>query len=286
MSDFFAALTDPSFAFLRYAVLAGLLSSLAFGVMGAYVVTRRITYIAGAISHCILGGVGPCLYLKYNHGVSWMDPMYGAIAAALTAALIIGAASLYAKEREDTVIGAVWAVGMAVGLLFIGKTQGYVDAMSWFWGNILLISEGDLWWMVGIDVAVLVIVAVFYNRFLAVCFDQEFGSLRGVRVDLYYLLLLCLTALTIVLFVRIVGIIMVIALLTLPAAVAGQFTKRMAPMMGLAVLFCAAFTVGGIGVSYHYELQTGPAIILLAGGVYLVVVLGKRLRLIRGQTTY
>ncbi len=124
MSDFFKALIDPDIPFLRYALLVGLLSSISLGVVGSYVVTRRITYIAAAIAHCVLGGIGAALYLDKVIGWTWCDPMYGATAAAILSALIIGLVSLYAKQREDTVISAVWAMGMAVGVLFFAKTPG------------------------------------------------------------------------------------------------------------------------------------------------------------------
>jgi len=278
MHEFFAALLDPDLPFLRYALLAGMLAGISFGIIGTYVVTRRITYIAGAISHSVLGGIGAALYLQKQAGIAWCHPMLGAVVAALLAALVIGLVSLFAKQREDTVIGALWAVGMAVGLLFIAKTPGYVDAMSYLFGNILLISKSDLYLVAVLDAVVVGLGVLFYNKFLAVCFDSEFAQLRGVRVEFYYLLLLCLTALTIVLLVRIVGIVMVIALLTLPAAVAGQFARRLWHMMVLSALLCMAFTAVGIGWSFVADLPSGPAIILVSATAYLAVLLITRIR--------
>ncbi|KPK58749.1 MAG: hypothetical protein AMK73_09015, partial [Planctomycetes bacterium SM23_32] len=258
MGEFMEALLDPAVPFLRYGLIAGLLASVAFGIIGTYVVTRRISYIAGAISHCILGGIGPALYVQKKLGVEWFHAMYGAVAAALLAALIIGLVSMYAREREDTVIGALWVTGMAVGVLFIWKTPGYVDAMSYLFGNILMITRRDLWLVGALDVVVVALGVAFYNKLLAVCFDEEFALLRGVRVQVYYLLLLCLAALTVVLLVPVVGIVMVIALLTLPAAVAGHFSRRLWQMMALSVAFCVLFTSVGLGVSYTYDLLSGP----------------------------
>lgn len=278
MAEFFDALRNPDIAFLRYAFLAGILASVAFGIVGTYVVARRISYLAGAISHSALGGIGAALYLQKQVGWAWCRPMHGALAAALISAFVIGLVSLYARQREDTVIGALWAIGMAVGLLFLKKTPGYFDPMSYLFGNILMITKGDLWIIAGLDVLVVGLGVFFYSRFLAVCFDEEFARLRGVRVEAYYLLLLGLTALTVVLLVTVVGIVMVIALLTLPAAVAGQFSRRLWQMMGLSVVFCLVFTSTGLGVSYMYDLPSGPTIILLAGAVYLVVVIAGRVR--------
>ncbi len=278
MNDFINALMDSTIPFFRYAFISGIIASVAFGIIGTYVVTRRITYIAGAISHCALGGIGVALYLQKAVGWTWCNPMYGATVAALAAAVIIGLASMRAKQREDTVIGAIWAIGMAVGIIFIAKTPGYVDAMSYLFGNILLVSKQDLYFVVFLDLLVVIVSVVFYNKFLAVCFDEHFARLRGVRVEFYYLLLLCLTALTIVLLVSIVGVVMVIALLTLPSAVAGHWTKRLWQMMCLAVLLSMLFSSAGLAVSYSWNLPSGPTIVVLAGVCYLGSMLLKRSR--------
>ena len=269
--EFFDALRNPYVPAMRYALVAGVLSSVALGIVGTYVITRRISYIAGAISHSVLGGIGAALYLKTVHGWTWCDPMYGAVAAAMVSALLIGTVSLYAKQREDTVIGAIWAVGMAIGLLFFAKTPGYADPMSYLFGNILMLTREDLWLVIALDAVVIGLGVAFYNKFLAVCFDQEFAQLRGVGVTLYYLLLLCLTALTIVLLMRVVGIVLVIAMLTLPAAVAGHFSRQLWQMMLFAVIGCMIFTVSGLALSYQYELPSGPVIIMVSALAYLGV---------------
>ena len=283
MVEFFEALTDPDIPFLRYALLAGALASISLGIIGSYVVTRRISYLGGAISHCVLSGIGLGLFLQAVCGWTWCHPMYGAVAAALAAAVGIGLVSLYAHQREDTVIGALWAVGMAVGILFFAKTPGYTDPMSYLFGDILFISRRDLWAVAALDALVAGVGLAFYPKFQAVCFDQEFAELRGVRVTAYYLLLLCLTALTVVLLVRVVGIVMVVALLTLPAAVAGFFVRKLWQMMLLATLLCAALVAVGLGVSYRYELPAGPVIIILAAAAYLAAILAGPLRHSRGK---
>jgi len=276
VTDFLEAAAN--YPFMQYALVAGLLASVACGIVGTYVVVRRITYIAGGISHCVLGGIGAALYLQKVHGWTWLRPMYGAVAAALLAAAIIGLVSLRAKQREDTVIGALWAVGMALGVLFIAKTPGYAqDLMSYLFGNILMVSPGDLWLIGALDLLVVLLGLAFYNQFLAVCFDEEFSRVRGLRVEFYYLLLLGLTALTVVLLVTVVGVVLVIALLTLPVAVAGIFARRLWQMMILATLFSAVFTTAGLAVSYGSDLPSGATIVILAGAVYLVVAVGSRL---------
>lgn len=277
MVEFFSALTDPSLPFVRYAVITGILAAIPFGIIGTYVVVRRISYIAGAISHCILGGVGAGLYVQNALGVSWFGPLHGAIVVALLAAVILSLVSLFAKQREDSVIGALWSAGMGIGLLFLAKTPGYVDPMSYLFGNILLISQSDIFFVLVLDVLVVGIVSVFYNNFLAICFDDEYAGLRGVGTHWYYLVLLCLTALTIVLLVRVVGIVMVIALLTLPAAIAGNFAGSVRQMMVLSTLFCAVFIFAGLSTSYSLDLPSGPVIIVIAAAVYLLVVVGKKI---------
>jgi len=276
MNEFLQALT--AHAFLQRALLAGLLISLSCGIVGTYVVSRRITYIAGSVAHCVLGGMGAARYLQIVHGWNWLTPLYGALAAAVSAAVIIGLISLRAREREDTVIGALWAIGMAVGVLFISQTPGYSeDLMSYLFGNILVISSTDLWLIALLDVVVTVITLLFYRQLQAVCFDEEFSRLRGLRVEFHYLLLLCLTALTVVLLVTVVGIVMVIALLTLPAAMARFFSRSLWQMMLLATGFCAVLTTSGLAMSYGPDLPAGATIIVLAGAAYLLVSAGQRL---------
>ena len=276
MGEFLEAFYQHSF--LRHALLAGVLASIACGVVGSYVVVRRLTDLAGGIAHCVLGGMGLALYLQKVHGWHGFHPRYGALAAALVAAVIIGLVSLRAREREDTVISALWAIGMATGVLFISRTPGYhEDLMSYLFGNILMVSSGDLWLMAGLDVLVVSVGLLCYNQFQAVCFDEEFARVRGLRVEFYYLLLLCLTALTVVLLVTVVGIVMVIALLTLPVAVAGFFSKTLRQMMVLAAGLSMALTTTGFALSYQADLPGGATIIVLAGVVYLAVAIGCRL---------
>ncbi len=259
------------YRFLQYALLAGLLSGVACGVVGTYVVTRRISYIAGGIAHCVLAGMGAARYCSTVYGWTWLSPLHGATVAALGAAAIIGVVSLRAKQREDTVIGALWAVGMAVGVLFIARTPGYnEDLMGYLFGNILMVSGRDLLLICALDVVVVAAGMVWYDQFLAICFDEEFARLRGVPVEWFYLLLLGLTALTVVLLISVVGVVLVIALLTLPAAIAGHFARTLRGMMILATLLCALFTVSGLALSYAPNLPAGATIIVIAGAAYLV----------------
>lgn len=276
MSEFIEALGTN--ALLQYALATGLLASVACGVVGAYVVARRITYIAGGIAHCVLGGMGAAMYCHKALGWSWASPRLGAVVAALLAAAVIGLVSLRFKQREDTVISALWAAGMAVGVLFIWQTPGYQqDLMSYLFGDILLVGREGLVSIAVLDAVVVVVSLLFYKQFLAICFDEEFARTRGARVELYYMMLLCLTALTVVLLVTVVGIVMVIALLTLPVAIAGQFARRLWQVMVLAMALSMVLTTLGLAVSYAPNLPSGAIIIVLSAGLYLAVLVGKSL---------
>ena len=267
MADFLQAL--GAHAFLRHALFAGLLASIACGVVGTYVVTRRITIIAGSLAHTVVGGMGAAYWLRATRGWEWLHPLYGAVAAALLGAVLIGAVRNRGRGREDAVISALWAVGMAVGVMFLFQTPGYkADLMTYLFGNIAMVDPQALRLLVGLDLLILVLVVLFYNPLLAICFDEEFARLRGVRVDALYTLLLVLTALTIVTLVYVVGIVMVIALITLPASVASMWANRLWPTMVLAAALSAIFTAVGLAVSYSADLPAGATIVILAGVVF------------------
>jgi zinc transport system permease protein len=270
VSEFLSAVA--AYPFLQHALLAGLLASLACGVMGAYVVSRRISYLAGGIAHSVLAGLGAAHYLQVTQGWRWLDPLYGALAAAVAAAGILGWVSLRAREREDTIIGAIWAVGMAVGVLFMAATPGYgADLMAYLFGNILLVTPTDLWVMAGLDLVVAGVGLGLYRQLVAVCFDEEFARLRGLATEAYFLLLLMLTALTVVVLAQVVGIILVIALLTLPAAMAGHWARRLWQIMAGAVAISAAATTGGLALAYGPDWPAGAVIIVLTGAAYLAL---------------
>lgn len=279
MIDFFRQLFQPEMSFLHLALAVGVLASPALGVIGTLVVTRRISSIAGAGAHAALGGVGIALYLQRVLLWSWCTATLGAVAGAMAAALLVGVVSLTAREREDTVIAVVWALGMSLGLLFLDKTPGYVDLQGFLFGNILLVTPNDLWMTLALDAAILIPAIVFYNPLLSSCFDGTFAVLRGVRTSLIYLILLALTALTVVLLINVVGIVLVIALLTLPAATAGCFTRHLWSMMVASGVLSAVFISTGLVLSFCFSLPSGPVIVLVAALVYVISLLvGSRRR--------
>lgn len=276
MQEFISDL--QSSALLQHAVAAAVLASVACGVIGSYVSVKRISYMAGAIAHCTLGGMGLAGYLNKVHNISFMTPMTGALIAALAAAFIIGWLTGENREREDTVLSAVWSVGMAIGIFFIYKTPGYnQDLMSYLFGNILMVSRQDLYFIAILDGVILLISFLFYKQFLSVCFDEQFAKLRGLNVSFYRQVLLCLTALTVVLLTQVVGIVMVIALLSLPAAAASNFSKSLFGLMSLAVLFTLFCTLGGLVCSYIPDLPSGATIVLFSGLVFIICTYIKKI---------
>jgi zinc transport system permease protein len=269
MNGFLGALFDPSMPFVRNAFFAGLLSSVLFGVLGSVVTVKRIAGLAGAISHAVLGGIGLALFLSARKIWPGLPPLAGALAFALAAAAVIGAVSLKAKEREDTVINAVWAIGMSLGVLFIAKTPGYVDPMSYLFGNILLVSNADLILLAALDAAVLFLAWRFYPQLEASAFDEEFARTRGVPANAVFLAVLAVTALSVVFLQTFVGLVMVIAMLTLPAGTAGFRSRDLAGMMIGGVVLSALFSTTGLALSWSLDLPSGAFVVALAGAVYL-----------------
>ncbi|MET0026015.1 MAG: metal ABC transporter permease [Candidatus Thiodiazotropha sp.] len=262
MQGFFSALMQHEF--LQSAVAAALLASIGCGVVGTYVVVKRIAFIAGGIAHSVLGGMGAAVYYGF-------DPLHGALLAAIFSALLIGWVRLNWRVQEDTLIGALWAIGMAVGVMFIAKAPGYqTDLMSYLFGNILLVPDESLIFMLALDILLLIVVGAYHRQFLAVVFDEELARLRGIPVGVFYLLLLVLVAVTVVLLIQVVGLILVLALLTLPAAIAGHYVHSLGRMMLIATLLGMLLSVTGLAVSYTPDLPAGPTIILLAGAAYVV----------------
>jgi zinc transport system permease protein len=278
MSGFLGALFDPAMPFVRNAFLAGILSSLLFGVLGAVVTVRRIAGLAGAISHAVLGGIGLAVFISAKGILPGLPPIAGALAFAVAAAAVIGAVSLKAKQREDTVINAVWAVGMSLGVLFMAKTPGYIDPMSYLFGNILLVSNADLVLMGVLDLVVLVLAWRFYPQIEASSFDEEFARVRGVPTDVVFLALLALTAVAVVLLQTFVGLVMVIAMLTLPSGTAGYASRNLAGMMAVGTLLSALFSTSGLAISWAMDLPTGAVVVVFSGIVFLSASAFKILR--------
>lgn len=268
MPSFYEALLNNPL--LLAAVFAGIAASIVSGIVGSYVVVKRIVFIAGSISHSVLSGIGFCIWLERTQGIDWISPLYGALLAAIISALIIGWIHLHYRQREDSVIAAIWSIGMAVGILFISQTPGMnVELTNFLIGNILWVSKTDLYLLASLDIAVILITLCLHKRFLAICFDEEQAQLQGMAVQPLYLLLLTLIAISIVLLIQVVGIVLVMTMLTIPAAIANLFTTRLSIMMVFAILISCFFCLSGNTMAYYLDWPNGATIALIAGSFYV-----------------
>ncbi len=263
--------------FLRMALFASLGASVTGGVIGSYVVVKRIVFISGSIAHSVLGGMGLALYLQRVYHISWLDPLYGAFLASILSAWLIAWIRLYYQQREDTVIAALWAVGMSIGVIFISLTPGYnVELTSFLFGSILWTSTADLYTLFALDIFVLCVAFFFHRRFLAICFDEEQAVLQNQRVKLLYFFLLTLVAITVVLLIQVVGAILVLSFLSLPAAIANTFTHRLSKMMLVAILISMVISCLGMILSFAFNWPPGATLSLTATLLYLLNLIRRR----------
>ena len=261
------------YEFIQNAIIAGILVSFASGIIGSLIVVNRMVFLAGGIAHTSYGGIGLAVYFGF--------PIFlGASLFACAAALLMAFITLNNRNRIDTFIGLIWAVGMAIGIIFIDLTPGYnVDLMSYLFGSILAVSSEDLYFM-AILLAVIVTIMVFWYRdILAVSYDSEYASLRGINVKFFYTLILVLSALTVVIAIKVVGLILVIALLTIPIYIAEKISNTLASMMVYSGFLSSIFTLLGLYISYNYDLTSGASIIIVSAiSLTLFLLLDKLLK--------
>ena len=249
--------------FMQRAFLAGLLVSVVAGIVGAYVVINRMVFISGAIAHVAFGGIG----LAYYFGI---PPMHGALGFSVASAVGMGVVERLGRERADTLIGALWAIGMAMGMLLIKATPGIrADPMTYLFGTITMIPEQRVTLMLGLALVVLLVFALLYKEWLAVSFDPTFASVRNVPVFPLKLLQLALVAGAVVMLMEVVGLILVLALLTLPVATANLWLRDFRLVVLAAILLAALSNTLGLWLAYHWNLMAGPTIVLLAAAIYL-----------------
>lgn len=261
------------FEFMRNAVMAGLLASVICGVIGTLVVVNRLVFLSGGIAHAAYGGIGLSFFL----GIPYL---LGTLGFSLVAAMTMAVVTINARHRADTIIGVIWAVGMALGIVFLDLTPGYhVDLMSYLFGSILTVPGSDLVLMAGVALVDVMAVVSLYNSLLAMSYDEEFTRLRGVPVRLLFFFLVGLIAVSVVLMIRVVGLILVIALLTIPPFIAERYARSLVGMMLLSAILSGVFTTGGLWISYAFNLTSGAAIILFAGVVFfLSMAIGKGIK--------
>ena len=245
------------YTFIRNAIIAAVLVNIACGIVGTFIVVKRIALLSGGISHATFGGIGLGYFLGIN-------PIITAIPFSLASAFAIGVLSKKGKLSEDTAIGIFWTAGMALGIIFINLTPGYApDLFSYLFGNILTIPITDLYIMLVLDLIVVILVIVFFKELLAISLDEEFSAVIGIPNNVFYIMLLMLVSLSAVLLIRIVGIILVIALLTIPAAICRQFTYNIKNLIISSMITGTILTIGGLFLSYILDMTSGATIILL-----------------------
>jgi zinc transport system permease protein len=258
------------FEFMRNALAAGLLASIICGIMGTLVVVNRIVFLSGGIAHAAYGGIGLSFYFGWPY-------LPGTVGFSFAAAMVMAAVSIRAKHRADTVIGVIWAVGMALGIILIDLSPGYnVDLMSYLFGSILTVPRKDLLIMTVMGLLMALLVAFYYKDLLALSYDEEFARIRGVPVHAVYFGLIGMLAVAVVMVIQVVGLILVIALLTIPPFIVEKHARSLLQMMIGSSLLGALFTVFGLWLSYRFDLTSGAAIIMVSGAGFFISLLVER----------
>jgi zinc transport system permease protein len=259
-------------AFVRNALIAALLASVLCGVVGTFVVVKRLVFVSGGISHAAFGGLGLCYFLG-------LDYRWGAAAAAVACAVALASPGAGRGRSHDATIGILWAVGMALGIVFIHATPGYApNLMTYLFGNVLTVTGMDVALTAGFVIVLLAGLAAFWKELVAVAFDEAFAAVQGVRVRLVVTALLIAIALAVVFLLQLVGSVLAIALLTIPAALALRLVRGFGAVMAAAVASAAAMSVSGLALSYSFDLPSGPTIVLVGAAMLVVVAAGERLR--------
>jgi len=245
------------------------MASITCGLVGTYIVSRRIVFISGGITHASFGGIGLGYFLGIN-------PILGALIFGVLSALGIEFFTRKADVREDSAIAMLWAFGMAIGIIFVYLTPGYApNLMSYLFGNILTVSAGNLLFMGLITLAVIAFFITFFRMILFVSFDEEFALTNNAPVRLFNLVLISLVALTIVMNIRVVGIILVMSLLTIPQAISNIFTRNFGTMMILSVIFAFIGSMAGLLFSYSFNIPSGASIIFALVILFGILKLGS-----------
>jgi len=264
------------YGFIQNAFTAALLMSVTCGIIGTYIVSRRMVFITGGITHSSFGGVG----IGYFLGI---PPLAGAAVFAVLAALITENLTRKKILRNDSIIAIMWSLGMALGIIFVYLTPGYApNLMSFLFGSIITVTTTDLWFMFSLTTTVLLFFFILFKPILYISFDEQFAKTRGIPVMLMNYLLIILVALTIVLSIRVAGIILVLSILTIPQNIANIFTNRFSVIMITSVILGFIASMVGLVVSYYLDIPSGATIIFslvlmyLAARVVKVVTFGKK----------
>lgn len=261
-----------NYDFMQNALIISCLISVACGICGTLAIINKMTFVAGGVAHGAFGGIGIAIFLG-------LSPLFGGIVFAVFLGLLIGYMSLKNQERIDSIVGALWAFGIAIGLIFIDLKDGYKsDLFGYLFGSILAVSKEDIILTSVIDLLLIVFVFVFYKQICVISFEREFAFLRALKVRFLYLLMCVLLALCIIISVRAVGLILAIAFLTIPPFIAEKFSSSIYVMMIISACLGIIFCIFGLILSYLFDLTSGASIILIASFCFFVAhLLPKRL---------
>jgi zinc transport system permease protein len=244
--------------FMHNALLAACLAGIVCAIIGTFVVINRIVFISGGIAHTAYGGVGLAVYFGFA-------PLLGITLVSILASLVMAWVSLKARNRVDTMIGVLWALGMALGVILLDLTPGYhVDLMSYLFGSIMTVPNSDLWLMAFLTAVILGTVGYFYVDFVAISFDSEFARVRGIPVTILYVLLMLMIGLSVVIVIQVVGLILIIALMSISPFIAERFSPSPVRMMMISLGLNLAFAFFGLLLSVLLDVSAGPSIILVA----------------------
>lgn len=253
-----------TYGFFQKAFLAAFLASISCGIVGIYIVSRRIVFVSGGITHSSFGGVGLAFFLGF-------DPLLGAVVFAVISALGIQFFTQKGDVRDDSSIAIWWSVGMAIGIIFTFLTPGYTpNLMSYLFGNILTVSTSEIWLMVILDGIVLMFFGLFYRQILYIAFDEEFARAAQIPVTFFNYSLMIIIALTVVLNIRVAGIILILSMLTLPQATANLFTKDFKKLIVWSAVIAFVGTVAGLVISYFADIPSGAVIIFTLVFIFAV----------------
>ena len=257
------------YTFFQHALLGSLFASIACGIIGTYIMTRRLVFISGGITHASFGGIGIGLY-------AGIPPVVTAAVFSVLSAFGVQWLSKRNDMREDSAIAVFWTFGMAVGIIFSFLAPGFTpDLSSYLFGNILTITDGDIWLLAALSVALALFFGLFFRPILAIAFDREFARSQRMPVAFFEYLLMMFIALTIVACLRMVGIVLAISLLTLPQMTANLFTYNFKRIIWLSILVGYASCIGGLFLSYSLQVPSGASIIFVSILLYAGAKVGK-----------
>ena len=251
--------------FLTNAFIASILSGITCGIVGSYIVTRRIVFLSSGITHASFGGLGIALY-------AGIDPLLGALTFASASSVGIEFASRRGGIREDSVVGIIWSMGMAIGALFMSLRPGYAtDLTSYLFGNILLVTPQNIIWLTILTVMLIIGSILWLRRLMYITFDEEYAKSQGINTTIVSYIMAVVIAISIVLSIKVMGIILLLSLITIPTVIANDITKDFKLITPLSAIIAVVGNVVGFILSYEYDIPTGSCIIFILV-VLLVIV--------------